>query len=138
MTVKRKDIREIELELTGMCNLGCYICSRNFLHSIHTKKVNIRKLDEIIRQLDTFTGLKTFFIAGISSEPTLYPEFFGFLEYLNRRDITYEIYSNGNTHDRHWWETLGGIVPEKCKMVFTVCGSTQELHEKYRVGSNLE
>ena len=44
MTVKRKDIREIELELTGMCNLGCYICSRNFVHSIHTKRVNVRKL----------------------------------------------------------------------------------------------
>ena len=23
------------------------------------------------------------------------------------------------------------------KIVFTICGSTQELHEKYRVGSNL-
>jgi Asp-tRNA(Asn)/Glu-tRNA(Gln) amidotransferase C subunit len=37
-----------------------------------------------------------------------------------------------------WWEKLGSIVPEHCMCCFTVCGSNQELHSKYRVGSDLQ
>lgn len=138
MTVTRDDIHEIEMELTGHCNLSCYICTRNFVHSQHLIKTNVRPIEEITKQLDTFKNLRTFFIAGTISEPTLYPQFFNFLEYLNFRKIKYEIYSNACTHNYEWWKKLGEIVPDYCKVVFTVCGSTQELHEFYRVGSNLE
>ena len=135
--VKKSDIEEIEMDLTGTCNLRCYICTRNFVHSQHMVKKNIRPMSEIIKQIDSFSGLKRFFIAGTISEPTLHPEFFEFIEHLNKKDITYEIYTNASCHSNDWWEQLGKLVPEKCKTIFTVCGSTQELHEKYRVGSNL-
>ena len=138
MTVKRSDIEEIEMDLTGTCNLKCYICTRNFVHSQHMVKPNIRTLAEIEDQVDTFKGLKRFFIAGTLSEPTLHPQFLEFIEYLNRKGILYEIYSNGNVHDNEWWKKLGEIVKPDCKVIFTVCGSTQELHEKYRVGSKLD
>ena len=136
--VKKSDIEEIEMDLTGTCNLRCYICTRNFVHSQHMVKKNIRPMSEIIKQIDSFSGLKRFFIAGTISEPTLHPEFFEFIEHLNKKDITYEIYTNASCHSNDWWEQLGKLVPEKCKTIFTVCGSTQELHEKYRVGSKLE
>ena len=138
MVVRREDIHEVEIDLTGTCNLSCYICSRNFTHSEHMVKRNIRSLSEITSQLDTFPNLKTFMLAGVVSEPTLYPDFFGLLGYLNGRNIKYDIHSNGNTHDRGWWEELGQMVPKDCKMIFTICGSTQEIHGKYRVGSNLQ
>ena len=101
-------------------------------------KPNIRPIEDIIKQLNTFSGLKRFFIAGAMSEPTLYPAFFEFIKYLNNRNIYYELFTNGNTHDTSWWEELGKLVPSKCMTCFTVCGSTQELHEYYRVGSSLQ
>ena len=123
-TLNRNEIEEIEIDLTGTCNLRCPICTRNFVHAKDMATKNIRPLDEIAKQLDTFSGLKRFFIAGAVSEPTLYPQFFEFIEYLNERKITYELFTNGSTHDKLWWKKLGSLVPSSCMTCFTVCGST--------------
>ncbi len=136
--IKRSEIEEIEMDMSGLCNLKCHICTRNFIHSQHMLKQVVRPMENILKQLDTFTGLKRFFIAGAISEPTLHPEFFEFIKYLNDRNIYYELFTNGNTHDEIWWEELGKLIPEKCMTCFTVCGSTQELHSYYRVNSNLQ
>jgi wyosine [tRNA(Phe)-imidazoG37] synthetase (radical SAM superfamily) len=138
MIVKKSEIQEIEMDLTGVCNLSCPLCTRNYQHANHLVEKNVRSIDTIIKQLDQYTGLKRFFVAGVVSEPTMYKDFIKFIEYLNSRDIYYEIFTNGNTRDVEWWEKLGSIVPKKCMCAFTVCGSTQELHEKYRVGSDLQ
>jgi len=138
MLVYKSQIEEIEMDLVGTCNLNCPLCTRNYTHANHLEGKNIRPLEVIKKQLDGFTSLKRFFIAGAISEPTMYKWFLEFLEYLNSRNIKYELFTNGNTHNYEWWKKLGEIVPEDCIIVFTVCGSTQELHEKYRVKSNLE
>jgi sulfatase maturation enzyme AslB (radical SAM superfamily) len=138
MIVHKSTIEEIEMDLTGVCNLSCPLCTRNYQHANHLVQKNVRTIDQIIKQLDTFTGLQRFFVAGVVSEPTMYKDFIPFIEYLNSRDIYYEIFTNGNTRDVKWWEKLGSIVPEKCMCAFTVCGSTQEIHSKYRVGSDLQ
>jgi MoaA/NifB/PqqE/SkfB family radical SAM enzyme len=135
---KKSDIEEIEMDLTGLCNLKCPLCTRNYSHAQHLVGKNIRHIDEIKAQLDTFPNLKRFFIAGAVSEPTMYKYFLEFIEYLNSRNISYELFTNGNTHKPEWWTKLGTMVPEHCKVAFTICGSTQELHETYRVGSNLQ
>ena len=132
------DILEIELELTGQCNLQCYVCSRNFYHSQFMSKVKIRPIINITEQLDKFKNLKKVFLAGTVSEPTLYPYFFELIHYLNKRRIVYDIFSNGNTHNKQWWSQLGKFLTCGSRVIFTICGSTQELHEKYRVGSNLQ
>ena len=137
MKLKKSEIEELELDFSGSCNLKCWICTRNFKHSQHMVKNYMRPMKDIIAQLDTFKGLKRFFIAGTMSEPTIHPEFLDFIDYLNSRGIYFELFSNAGLHDDSWWMKLGEKVPSNCKMVFTICGSTQELHEKYRVGSNL-
>jgi MoaA/NifB/PqqE/SkfB family radical SAM enzyme len=138
MIISKSEIEEIELDLTGLCNLECPLCTRNYAHANHLVQKNVRPIEEIIKQLDEYTNLKRFFIAGAVSEPTMYKDFFKFIEYLNSRDIYYELFTNGNTHKPEWWEELGKLIPEKCMIAFTICGSTQELHEKYRKGSNLQ
>jgi len=140
MTVimQKSEVEEMEMDLTGVCNLSCPLCTRNYQHANHLVEKNVRNIDTIIKQLDQYTGLKRFFVAGVVSEPTMYKDFIPFIEYLNSRDIYYEIFTNGNTRDVDWWEKLGSIVPKKCMCAFTICGSTQELHAKYRVGSSLQ
>jgi wyosine [tRNA(Phe)-imidazoG37] synthetase (radical SAM superfamily) len=138
MIIEKSYVEEIELDLTGICNLKCPLCTRNYSHANHLLVKNVRPIEEITAQLDEYPNLKRFFIAGTISEPTMYKDFIKFIEYLNSRDIYYEIFTNGNTRKPDWWEKLGSIVPDKCICVFTICGSTQELHEKYRKGSNLQ
>ena len=138
MIIKKSDIEEIEMDLTGTCNLSCPLCTRNYQHANHLLAKNVRALSEITAQLDQYPNLKRFFIAGAVSEPTMYKDFTGFIEYLNGRSITYEIFTNGNTRTTAWWEKLGELVPSHCMCCFTICGSTQAIHETYRVGSDLQ
>lgn len=138
MIISKADIEEMEMDLVGLCNLSCPLCTRNYAHADHMLSKNVRPIEEIIKQLDEYPNLQRFFIAGAVSEPTMYKYFMEFIDYLNSRDIYYEIFTNGNTHNEKWWEELGNKVPEKCFTAFTICGSNQEMHEKYRVGSSLD
>jgi hypothetical protein len=61
------------------------------------------------------------------------------MEYIVSRNVVFYLYTNGSTHkDEAYWKTMGSLCNEKTLVYWTICGSTQELHEKYRVGSNLE
>lgn len=133
----KEEILEIELELTGTCNLHCPLCTRSYENAKHMVRKNIRPLSEITEQLDGFPNLKNVCLAGLVSEPTMYKEFTGLIKYLVGRNITIELYSNANTHTKKWWRELGELFTPTDRIYFTVCGSTQELHEKYRVGSKL-
>ena len=134
-------IKEIEIELTGICNLSCPLCTRNYSHANHQKHKNIRPLEELIKQFDLFPELNHINIAGTVSEPTLYPYILEFVEYLLQRnpEIEIDFYSNASILDENLWKSLGKLFQHpNQRMIFTVCGSTQELHQKYRVGSKLE
>jgi organic radical activating enzyme len=136
-SLKKEDILEIELDLTGTCNLDCPLCTRNYINAKHLIKYNERPLLEIIAQLEEYPNIQNCCMAGIISEPTLYKEFFGLIKYLVGRKIELEIYSNASIHNEAWWAELASLVSPRDKVFFTVCGSTQELHQKYRVNSSL-
>lgn len=136
--LKKEDVLEIELDLTGTCNLDCPLCTRNYINAKHLLKYNERSVEEIIKQLDEYPNIKNCCMAGIISEPTLYKRFFELIKYLVGREIELEIYSNASVHTTDWWAQLAKLVSPRDKVFFTVCGSTQELHEKYRVGSSLK
>ena len=135
--VQPKDqIIRLELELTNICNLKCPLCVRE-THGIKGK--DWRPLEEVKEQLDQFPNLEFVTLAGSSAEPTTYPHLFEVIKYLRDRDINIELYINGDTKTDAYYMSLG-VIFRSCKgnVYFTICGSTQELHEKYRVNSNLE
>jgi len=138
VVMKKSDILEIEMDLTGTCNLRCPLCTRNYAHAKDLIKPNSRSLEEIIKQLDQFPNLEIFYLAGAVSEPTLYKDFHKFCQYLVDRKVAVELYTNGNTHDEEWWTQLGKILTSNDRVHFVICGPTQELHETYRIGSSLE
>ena len=132
------EIREIELELTGICNISCPLCMCNMKCASHlVGKPNILPLDKWISVLSKYQNVTDVFFAGNLSEPTMYPYLFDLIDYLHSRNIAVELYTNGTTHCQDWWRELSYHMLPNDKCEFTICGSTQELHEKYRVGSNL-
>ncbi|MFG1483975.1 radical SAM protein [Halobacteriovorax sp. HFRX-2_2] len=137
-SLAKEEILEIELELTGTCNLDCPLCSRSYSNAKHLVKYNERPASEIIAQLDEYPNIKMCCMAGMISEPTLHKEFFTIMEYLIGREIEVELYSNASLHSTDWWRKLGTMMSPRDHVFFTICGSTQELHEKYRVRSNLQ
>ena len=132
------EIFDIEIELTGYCNLKCPLCANQNKFANNLQKKNIRPFYEWEKQLNLFPSIKSVCIAGIFSEPTLYPELFQLLNYFTQRKISIELYTNGNTNNQLWWNKLNKKLTKNDKVIFTICGSTQEIHEKYRKGSNLK
>jgi MoaA/NifB/PqqE/SkfB family radical SAM enzyme len=136
--LKKSDILEIEMDLTGTCNLKCPLCTRNYAHAKDLIKSNSRPLEEVISQFEEYPNLELFYMAGNFSEPTLYKDVHKLCEYLVGRGVAIELFTNGSTHDEAFWAKLGGILTDNDRIYFTVCGSNQKLHETYRVGSSLD
>lgn len=128
-------IESIELELSCICNLKCVLCQSQIAKQLYKKR--IRPLSEIIQQLDLFKKIKNVILCGQATEPTLYTQLFDLIEYLHLRKIRIIIYTNGSTHNEIWWEELAKRLNNNDLCIFTVAGTTQYLHSKYRVGSNL-
>ncbi|MDD0854370.1 radical SAM protein [Halobacteriovorax sp. GB3] len=136
--LSKEEILEIELELTGTCNLDCPLCSRSYENAKHLIKYNERSVEEIKKQLDEYPNIEMCCMAGIISEPTLHKRFLEIIEYLRSRNIAIELYSNASVHSEKWWAELATLMGPCDRVFFTICGSNQELHEKYRVNSSLE
>lgn len=138
MTSSTYNIKRIELELTSTCNLDCPLCMRS-IHPELITKLKYRSKDEILNQIKSYKNLKYVTLAGPISEPTLHPEFFEILSELKKLNLEISLFINGNTHNDAFYRKLGLIFKDAIGHVyFTIAGSTQELHEKYRVNSNLE
>ncbi len=129
-----KSIEEIEIELTGTCNLDCPICLRTINHPGKNKL----SIDFWIDTIKSFPNLKRICIAGSYSEPTLYKGLFDIIKYLGTTDLQCEFYTNSSLYNTDYWRELGKIFPENIKIYFTICGTTEELHQKYRRGSTLK
>ena len=127
-------IEEIELELTGTCNLDCPIC----LRTINNPKKNKLSGDQWINIIKSFPNLKRVCIAGSYTEPTLHKDLFKIIKYIGTTNLQCEFYTNSSLHSRDYWKELGNIFPNNIKIYFTICGTTEELHQKYRRGSTLK
>lgn len=129
-------IEEIEIELTSICNAKCQLCYRNY-KSYKPSKI-IRPIDDVISQLDSYKSLKRIKLVGVESEPTIHPEFLKLITWLKSKDIHIEICTNGDTKTVDFWRKLGILLDEDDEVYFTICGSTQELHQRYRRNTRLD
>lgn len=132
-------IQDVELELSTYCNAKCPLCYRNYTaFKEHYPSNNFRPLEDIIKQLDEYKNLKYIRLVGSISEPTLYPKFLELVQYIKSRNIIIELCTNGDTNTPEWWKELGTLLSSEDSVYFTICGSTQEIHEIYRKGTNLK
>jgi MoaA/NifB/PqqE/SkfB family radical SAM enzyme len=136
----RSKVNMIEFDLTGTCNLNCPLCARNYKTLNEAGKIfyNERSVEDIIEQIKLFPNLNKINLVGATSEPTLYKEIFHLIKELHNLNLDIEICTNGDTHNPEWWYKLGKLLKEGDSVYFSVCGSTQELHETYRVNCSLD
>jgi MoaA/NifB/PqqE/SkfB family radical SAM enzyme len=139
LEMKPEEVLDLELELTTLCNAQCQLCYRNYTtYKDHYPENLVRPLQDILDQLEGYPNLKYIRLVGSISEPTLYKQFFDLVKYIKSRDIMIEICTNGDTRTPEWWSELATLLTPIDEVYFTICGSTQELHETYRKGTNLQ
>lgn len=136
--MNKDEVLDIELELSTYCNADCPLCYRNYTaFKEHYPESKYRELSDVTSQLDEYPNLEYVRLVGSISEPTLYKHFLKLVQYIKKRNVKIEICTNGDTKTEEWWSTLGRLLDDDDKVYFTICGSTQELHELYRAGTSL-
>lgn len=128
-------ILKLDVETTGRCNLRCPLCvSQAERGTYPVADVDVEKLKQTISR---FPDLELVTVGGVCSEPALHPRLLDILDWLAEKPFRTELYTNASLYGPEWWRALKSHLNERSMAVFTVCGSTQVLHEKYRVGSDL-
>ena len=131
-------VRDIELELSTLCQAECPLCYRNYKsYEDHYPEDLVRPLDEIVDQLNSYPDLEWIRLVGSISEPIMYPYFLDLVYYIKNRNIKIEICTNGSLRNQQFWYKLRNLLTKDDKVYFTICGSTQELHETYRKNTSL-
>jgi MoaA/NifB/PqqE/SkfB family radical SAM enzyme len=135
----KEDVKIIELELSTLCGASCPLCYRNYkVFDDHYPETIVRPLEDIQNQICEYPNLEEILLVGSISEPTLYQDFQCLVEFIKSKGIKIEICTNGDTQDEGWWYELASLLTPEDGVYFTVCGSTQEIHEVYRRGTSLK
>lgn len=132
-------VEVVELDLTTMCNAACPLCFRN--HKDFPEKFQkpfARDACDILNHLLSFKNLRKVELIGQLSEPTTHPQFIQIVKQLKQCKKQLKICTNGDLHDRYFWSSLGQTLDYQDEVWFTLCGSTEEIHSKYRAGTSLE
>lgn len=138
--LNKTDIKIVDIELSNICNLKCPLCIsqlKNFKFFIKKLPKKFIDINKLLIKLSEYPNIEEINIGGNLSEPTLHPELIKFIDYFYYKNIQINLFTNGTLHNINWWKKLSTHFNSNSKIIFTICGTTQAIHEKYRVGSKL-
>lgn len=130
-------VHMVELGVTNKCSLQCPHCE-SVRYGLFDAPRDDLPLEHLVVFLDKLPNLKTILLEGAYSDQILYPHMLEVVEYCKQRGIIVKLCTHGSARSSHWWERLAALLDENDLVRFAVDGSTQELHEKYRINSRLE
>lgn len=131
-----QDIKQVELELSSICNASCPLCPRNLFGydtDLGFEKRNLR-LEEIktILKKDFLSQLNSIKFEGNLGDPLANPEILQITDYL---DLPVKCVTNGNFKNKKFWEEFAS---RKTTVEFGIDGIDQKTHGRYRKGTNLQ
>jgi MoaA/NifB/PqqE/SkfB family radical SAM enzyme len=155
-----KDKLNLFLSPTTRCNAHCPQCHRNDKNTLKTRSDlpliswTLEEVKEILPP-DVIANCKFLKVCGTWGDPMLCKEIFEIVDYLLDYIPAWGMISidtNGSMGNDDWWWKFGKMVSrprashifknktvkKKIEVVFDIDGIDQEMHERYRVDTNLE
>lgn len=130
------EIRSIELGITNKCTLRCPHCDSIGMGLPNQPPIHL-DFDALTTFLDQLPALETMLIEGAYSDQLMYPRLLDVVKYAKQRQLKVRFCTHGSARSVDWWERLGALLDKNDLIRFAIDGSTQELHEIYRVNSKL-
>jgi MoaA/NifB/PqqE/SkfB family radical SAM enzyme len=131
------------LDLSTYCNAACPQCHRtnpdglgksDWLELVQWSLDDFKKMFPI----ETMSHIKAFDICGTWGDPMMNKDIFEICSYIiNNSSASIVINTNGSMRSDEWWWDLAVLCKKRLKVVFTVDGSTQEIHSLYRQKTDL-
>lgn len=129
-------VRSIELGITNKCTLRCPHCVSLTYKMPEQKPIHL-DFFALINFLDKLISLETVLIEGSYSDQLMYPKLLDVISYCKKRNLKIRFCTHGSARNELWWKQLASLLDKNDIVRFAIDGSTQELHEKYRVNSQL-
>ena len=141
----KKHNLEVFLSLTNYCNAKCPQCNRTDWITLQPHKT----LPMVSWSLEDFKKafppevlqhISLIKFCGTWGDPMMCKDIFQISEYvLQSNNTTYITFNtNGSLRSDEFWWNFGVMGGERMRVTFDIDGITQEMHEKYRIGTNLE
>jgi len=131
------------VEVSSICNALCPQCDRYKPGTleIHDHVSNTYwSLDKFKRAFtpDNLEHAKVINFAGLYGDPLTNPHLIDMISYvLDNSDCRVDIETNASLKSTKWWANLAKVGGDRIKVQFDVDGTTQEIHSKYRINTNL-
>jgi len=135
---------KIWLDLSTFCNAACPQCHRtdpNGLGKVDWLPLIQWSLKDFIKKfpVDSIDKVTDFEICGTWGEPIMNKDISKICKYIiDNTEATIAINTNGGIRSTDWWQDLGNYCGNRLKVRFDIDGSTNEMHQKYRRGVNLQ
>jgi len=134
------------IDLSTYCNASCPQCHRTRTDRPRTKTEWLPLIQWSFKQfkkafpIETLNNYARFEFCGTWGDPVMNKDLFDIIAYIleENRTCQIQINTNGSIRDADWWWELGVIGKGRLQVWFDIDGTTQEMHERYRQGTDLE
>lgn len=140
--VKINDITRLQIEISSFCNAKCSACERvdffsfnnGYVKQLNSNYVSCNDLQKWIDLYD-FSSLQSIHLCGNIDEPTLNPELFSIIDYINFKFKNVKIFisTNGGTKNEKFWIDLSKKQNVIC--IFGIDG-LEDTNHIYRINVN--
>lgn len=140
-SLKFEDVKWLHVELTTKCNAWCPACRRNTngFGLREGLKLQDLKLDRLSSVLSYLINCEIIQICGNAGDPIAANNFMKVLNFLVEGKYDIRIHTNGGLKTVDWWKNVGTLIKDnKHEIIFGIDGSTQEIHQIHRQGTNLK
>jgi len=138
---------QLIIEISTHCNAKCMQCSRTNIEGLglhpqapRPSHMSLENFKKFFTPAD-LRHLYNIHFSGTYGDPLMNPEIYEIIKYCCENMVdgwgTVSIATNGSIRDEDFWWELGILCGKKLKVTFDIDGINQEMHEKYRRGTNL-
>ena len=132
----------VSVELSTFCNAACPQCPRPAAVKNKWLKTDNVSYEQFVEWFpkDTLDKIKLFDFNGTFGDPGMCPDLFEIVHYCLKNGVDVSINTNGSMRDPEFWKLIAynnKMYDANLTILFDVDGSTQEMHSKYRVGTDL-
>ena len=132
------------LDISTYCNAACPQCHRTspdglekntWLPLVQWSLAEFKKIFPI----ETMKHIKKFDLCGTWGDPMMNKDIFKICQYIiEHSNAVIDINTNGSMRDEEWWWNFAVMGGERLRVIFTIDGSTQEIHSLYRQKTDLK
>lgn len=135
--LQRRDIKELHLEPTDVCQAACALCSRELDPDFDKNFQHHLTIDQITQHFDNtlIAKLHKMFMCGLYGDPAAGKHTMDIYQYFRHinPEITLGMNTNGALQSAGWWNTLGTILNrQRDYVVFSIDGleNTNAIYRK--------